>query len=196
MTLVVKERRSSSVMRRIPILITVIAVTLLGLVGLGAQSHVVAQESTPAVEGMPPGIGFEDLAFVTGIDVPSPADLSVSRITLEPGAGFPLEESDPTGGMLVVESGTFTVTASAEMSVSRGAALDSAMATAMAGGAYAPELETVAVGEEATLEAGDAAWVPGGISGEIRNDGSETAVGLAFLISPKGAMMGEATPAP
>jgi len=145
---------------------------------------------------MPPGISFQDLALVTGVDVASPADLSVSRVTLEPGAGFPLEESDPTGGMLVVESGTFTVTSSAEMSVSRGSALNSAMATAMAGGAYAPELETIAIGEEATLEAGDAAWIPGNINGEIRNDGSETAVGLAFLIAPGGTMMGEATPAP
>src|SRR5947207_144607 len=95
MTSVVRERRRRRVMRRIPILTSVIAVALLGLVGLGAQSRVVAQESTPAVEGMPTGISFEELAFATGVDVPSPADVSVARITLEPGAGFPLDASDP-----------------------------------------------------------------------------------------------------
>ena len=184
-------------MRRIPILTSVIAVALLGLIGVSAQSRVVAQESTPAAEDMmPSGMGYEELAFATGVEVPSPADVSVSRISLEPGTGFPIEESDPTSGMLVVESGTFTVTTSAEMSVSRGAGMDAAMATAMAGGEYAPQTETVAVGEEATLEAGDAAWIPGGVNGEIRNDGSEAAVGLAFLIAPPGGMMAEATPEP
>ncbi len=184
-------------MRRIPILSSVIAVALLGLIGVSVQSRVVAQESTPAAEDMmPSGMGYEELAFASGVEVPSPADVSVSRISLAPGTGFPIEESDPTSGMLVVESGTFTVTASAEMSVSRGAGLDSAMATAMAGGQYAPGVETIAIGEEATLEAGDAAWIPGNINGEIRNDGSETAVGLAFLISPQGSMMAGATPAP
>jgi adenosylcobinamide amidohydrolase len=184
-------------MRRIPTLMSVMAVALLGLIGLGAQSRAVAQESTPAATGMmPAGISFEELAFATGVDVPSPADVSVARIALEPGAGFPIDASDPSSGMLVVESGTFTVSASTEMSVSRGAGLNSAMATAMAGGAYAPELETIAVGEEATMEAGDAIWIPGNVDGEIRNDGSETAVGLAFLISPPGAMMTEATPEP
>jgi len=182
-------------MRRIPILISVIAVTLLGLFGVGVQSRVVAQEATPAAaEMMPAGISFEELAYATGVDVPSPADLSVARLSLEPGAGFPLDSNDQSAGMLVVESGSFTVTASAEMSVSRGAGLNSAMATAMAGGAYAPELETIAIGEEATLEAGDAIWIPGNLSGEIRNGGSDTAVGLAFLIAPPGYMMAEATP--
>src|SRR5262245_60501237 len=97
-TSMVRERRRSPVMRRIPIFTCVVTLVLLGLVGLGAQSRVAAQESTPAAEEMTPaGVTFEELAFATGVDVPSPADLFVARLTLEPGSGFPIEESDPTG---------------------------------------------------------------------------------------------------
>jgi hypothetical protein len=34
------------------------------------------------------------------------------------------------------------------------------------------------------------------MTGEIRNEGKERAVGLAFLVVPPEGMMGEATPAP
>jgi hypothetical protein len=47
-----------------------------------------------------------------------------------------------------------------------------------------------------TLEAGDAAYVPGNVTGEIRNDGQERAVALAFLVGPTEDMAAEATPAP
>jgi len=37
--------------------------------------------------------------------------------------------------------------------------------------------------------------VPGGVTGEVRNNGQERAEALVFLVSPSGAMAG-ATPAP
>ena len=38
--------------------------------------------------------------------------------------------------------------------------------------------------------------IPGDVPGEIRNEGSEPATGLAFIVYPTGTMMGEATPTP
>jgi oxalate decarboxylase/phosphoglucose isomerase-like protein (cupin superfamily) len=184
-------------MRRFPVLLSLLAVIALGALGLGAQRGAVAQEATPPADGMmQQGVTFNPLAFAAGVEVANPADLFLARFTIDPGASLPLEESDPTGGMLYVESGAFTVQAETELSVTRGAGMASMMATAEAGGELMPTSETVAVGEEATLEAGDAAYIPGSITGEIRNDGDEPAVGLAFLIGPPMGMMAEATPAP
>jgi hypothetical protein len=47
-----------------------------------------------------------------------------------------------------------------------------------------------------TLEAGDAAFIPNNVAGEVRNDGEDRAVALGFLVIPSGGMMAEATPAP
>jgi quercetin dioxygenase-like cupin family protein len=55
--------------------------------------------------------------------------------------------------------------------------------------------EEVAPGEEATLEAGDSAYVPGGVNGGVRNTGQERAEALVFLVRPAGART-EATPQP
>jgi hypothetical protein len=195
MTAVVEVRRRRIVMRRIAIFLSVVAVTLLGLVGIGAQSRVIAQEATPgAEEMMPAGVTFEPVAYAPGVDVPSPADLLLARFSVEPGSSLPLLESDPTGGLLLVESGTFTVTVEKEITISRGAGMSAAMATAEAGGEPAAPQEIVAAGEEFTLAEGDAAWIPGSVNGEIRNDGDSSASGLVFLVSPQGGMMMEATP--
>ena len=181
-------------MRRFGVLVSVVAMMLLGMLALHAQPVAIAQEATPAAEEMA-GVTFDPLGFAMGVDLASPADMLVVRFNLEPGAGFPLEASDPTGGMVVVESGAFTVRVE-EMAwtVNRGEALRAAMA----GGDeadFAASMEEVAMGEEAVLEAGDVAWVPGGVSGEIRNDGQEPAEGIVFLVGPPEAMSA-ATPAP
>lgn len=184
-------------MRRFGLLLSLMAIMLVGVLALGVQPRAIAQEATPgAEEMMPEGITFEPLAFAMGVEVVSPTDLIVVRLGLEPGTGFPLEESDPSSGILVVESGVFTVWAEAPLSVSRGGSLSGAIATEEAGGEFAPAMEDVAVGEEVTLEAGDSVYIPASINGEIRNDGQERAVGLAFLVAPPEGMMGEATPAP
>ncbi len=182
-------------MRRFTVLVAVVAVMLLGMLALHAQPVAIAQEATPSGEEMA-GETFVPLGFAFGVPLPSPADMFVARFSLEPGAGFPLEASDPTGGMVVVESGAFTVRVDEMVwSVNRGAALQAAMAGADENADFSAAMEEVAMGEEAVLEAGDVAWVPGSVSGEIRNDGQEPAEGIVFLVGPTGSMS-EATPAP
>lgn len=185
-------------MRRIPVLLSVVAVVLLGIVALAGQPRVFAQDATPTMdEAMEEGLTFEALAFAAGVELASPSDLIVSRISVEAGAGFPIEESDPTTGLLIVESGAFTVQVDAPWTVSRAGSFEGAMATAVATGVYTPVVEEIASGEAATLEAGDSAFIPASVNGELRNDGDEPAVGLAFLIAPPDpSMTGGATPTP
>ena len=95
-----------------------------------------------------------------------------------------------------MESGSLTVAVDAPVMVARGAGMSEAMATAEATGDFSGVMESVAAGEAVTLEAGDAAHITGDVPGEIRNEGSEPATALAFIVYPSGTMMGEATPAP
>ena len=143
----------------------------------------------------PEGVTFEPIAITSGLTLPSPADMIAARFRIEPGATLPLEASDPTGGMLIVESGTFTVRVDTPWAISRSGSLASSIATAEASGTFTSPDEQIASGDEATLDAGDAAYIPGSISGEIRNDGTEAAVGLVVLVGPTEAMSG-ATPTP
>ncbi len=118
-----------------------------------------------------------------------------ARFSIEPGAVLPLEASDPTGGMLIVESGDFTVRLDSPWAISRSGSLNAAIATAEAGGVFTPSDEQIASGDEAAMGAGDAAYIPGRLDGEIRNDSDEPAGGLVVLVGPSEGMMGEATPA-
>jgi quercetin dioxygenase-like cupin family protein len=182
-------------MRRVGLIVSVVAVVLLGMLALHAQPIANAQEATPSGEEMA-GAMFEPLGFATGVDLPSPADMLVSRFSIEPGTGFPLEASDPTGGMLVVESGAFTVRVEeTALTVNRGEALRAAMESAGENADFSAAMEEVAMGEETVLETGDVVWIPGGVTGEIRNDGQETAEGIVFLVGPAGSMSA-ATPTP
>ena len=184
-------------MRRFAVLVSVVAVMLLGVLTLHGQSVAVAQDATPSAEEMmPEGLTFEPIGFAQGVALPSSADLTAARIGFDPGAGFPLEASDPEGAFVVVESGALTVRVE-EMAwtISRGAALGAMMATPDMMGDPSSAMEEVAMGAEATLEAGDTAYIPGGVSGEVRNNGQVRAEGLVFLVSPSEAMAG-ATPTP
>ena len=162
---------------------------------LRAQPDAIAQEATPAGVEIG-GVTFEPVALATGIDLPSPGDLFVARAALDPGGVVPIEERDPALGILLVESGTLTVQLEGPMTVTRGAGLGAAMATAEATGDVSALMETVPAGQAVTLAAGDAAYIPANVAGEIRNEGQERAVRLAILVLPPEAMMGEATPAP
>ncbi|MDQ3692820.1 MAG: hypothetical protein M3464_04235 [Chloroflexota bacterium] len=184
-------------MRRFAWLVPVVAVILVGIVALGPPSAASAQEATPAADGhLPETATFERVTFATGIDLMSPADLLVVRIGLESGSEIRVDESDPSIGFFLVQSGTFIVRVGGPITVTRGAGLDEAMATVEATGDLSAVLELVADGDAVTLEAGDAAYIPGSVAWEIRNDGQERATGLAFLIAPAEGMMGEATPVP
>jgi quercetin dioxygenase-like cupin family protein len=183
-------------MRRFPVLVSVIAVMLLGMLALHAQPVAIAQEATPAAEGMEPeGVTFEPLAITSGLTLPSPADMIALRFSIDPGAVLPLEASDPSSGMLIVESGTFTVRVDAPWAVSRSGSLNAAIGTAVATGTFTPSDEQIASGQEVTMGAGDAAYIPGSVSGEIRNDGQEPVVGVVVLVGPSETMSG-ATPTP
>jgi quercetin dioxygenase-like cupin family protein len=142
------------------------------------------------------GVNFEPVALATGIDLPSPGDLFVARAALDPGGVVPIAESDPALGILLVESGTLTVQVEGPMTVTRGAGLGEAMATAQATGDFSALMETVPAGQAVTLAAGDAAYIPANVAGEIRNEGQEPSVRLAILVLPPEDMTGEATPAP
>jgi quercetin dioxygenase-like cupin family protein len=182
---------------RFRVLLSIFTVLLLGVVVLSAQPFALAQEATPAGEEMmPEGLTFEPFGLGLGVTLPSSADLTAARVGFEPGAGFPFDASDPTGVMVIVESGALTVRVEEKnWTISRGAALSAAMATPEAMMDFSSVLEDVAPGEEVTLQAGDAAYVPGNLTGEVRNKGQVRAEGIVFLVSPAGAMTG-ATPTP
>jgi hypothetical protein len=57
-------------------------------------------------------------------------------------------------------------------------------------------MESSTAGEAVTLAAEDAASIPATLAREIRNQGQERAVDLAFLVVPPEGMTGAATPAP
>jgi mannose-6-phosphate isomerase-like protein (cupin superfamily) len=73
--------------------------------------------------------------------------------------------------------------------------LEEAMAAAESTGDLSAAAEAIAAGEAVTLKAGDAAYVPSNVTGEIRNDGQERAVALTIVLGPAEGMMA-ATPAP
>jgi hypothetical protein len=181
---------------RLATMVTVLSLSLLS--GSWFQSSVQAQESTPPAEGedMVEGVTFELLGLESGVSVPSPADLIAVRISIGPGAALPLEESDPTGGMLLVESGAPTIVIGDAWRITRAAGLTDRLAAAETTGDFASISEEIAADAETTLDVGDVAYVPGGVTGEIRNAGGEPAVMYVILLSP--TMMGgmEGTPAP
>jgi hypothetical protein len=183
-------------MRRSSVLLSVVAVLLLGALALGAKPTVLAQEATPSGEMEPEGASFEPLGFAQGVELPSPADLVVARFGLDAGASFPFDPNDPTNTMVVVETGSLTVRVD-ELAwmITRGAALREMMAAPDEEGDMSGVMDEVAKGQEATLEAGDAAYIPGSVNGEARNDGQERVEALLFVVGPPEAMM-SATPQP
>ena len=96
---------------------------------------------------------------------------------------------------MIVESGAFTVRVDAPWAISRSGRIIAAIATAEATGAYPQTDEQIGSGQEVTLGAGDAAYIPGSVSGEIRNDGDEPAVTILVLVGPSAGTTG-ATPTP
>ena len=184
-------------MRRLPVLLSVVVVVLHGSLALTVQPIAVAQEATPAADEMGEGLSFTLLGLLPGVSLPSAADLQVARAEFAPGAGFPFDASDPTGALVIVESGTLTVRVEDQTwTISRGAALQKAMGAAQGAPDLASALEEVTMGEDAILEAGDVAYIPGNLTGEVRNTGQEPTSVLLVLAGPEGFMMGGATPTP
>jgi glyoxylate utilization-related uncharacterized protein len=169
---------------------------LLGIMSVRVQSVAVAQDATPAADDMmEESVSLVPLGFAAGVELPSSADLIAVRVTVEPGVSSPFAEEDPTGGMLVVESGAFTIQIETAWTVTRGDALEEAMDAPEGEGDMAGVIEAVSAGQEMTIAAGDVAYIPGSVAGELRNDGQEPAVGLIFLIAPGGTLPQDAAPA-
>jgi quercetin dioxygenase-like cupin family protein len=185
-------------MRRFGVFFSLLAMLMLSGLALRAQPIAVAQVATMEPGESMEGLTFTLLGFAPGVTLPSAADLEVSRSEFEPGAGFPFDASEPTGALVIVEAGSLTITVEEQAwTISRGAALAEAMASPAAGtDLFGDSIEEIAMGAEGTLETGDVAYVPGWVTGEVRNNGQEPASALLVLIGPSGGMMGEATPAP
>jgi quercetin dioxygenase-like cupin family protein len=182
-------------MRQFAVALSFVVVALLGGVGgWGMPPAMFAQEATPAADeaGME-GLSFTLLGLAQAPSLPSPAALEVARVGFEPGAGFPFYSSDPTAVIVIVESGTLTARVEEQAwTISRGSALQAMMATPAAAPDLSGVLEEVAMGAEGMLEAGDVAYIPGNLSGEVRNAGQEPVSALVILIAPADAPMGDA----
>jgi len=178
-------------MRRVALFLSVVALVLGGGITLQTHSTAVAHDATPAASEMAPQrVMFEPIGYVPNLMLPSPAELTAARVGFDPGAGFPFDASDPTGA-----SGTLTIRVVEQAwTISCGAALQQAMATPAAEPTMTGVVEQVTMGQEATLEAGDAAFIPGSVNGEVRNSGTEHAQGMVILIAPAG-MEAMASPA-
>jgi uncharacterized cupin superfamily protein len=85
-----------------------------------------------------------------------------------------LVAGNPSTGLFMVEAGVFTVQIDESWNVTR---------SASAGG----QLETPGADDVVRLEAGDVAYVPADVAGELRNDEDLPAIGVMFLVSPASA---------
>lgn len=185
-------------MRRLSLLAPLLIVLLVGLVVVGwGGSTTFALEGTPTTDASAPpeGVSFTALGFGTADQLPAtPADFVVARFTLDPGASFPIEASDPSVTLATVESGVFTFKIEAAITVTRAATI-AAFADPNADQSSIAPPEEMTAGTAFTMEAGDSAYFPGNIAGEVRNDGQEPAVALLAILEPSGG--GEAgTPTP
>lgn len=178
-------------MRRTVSFLAVVALVLMGFSALLSPRPATAQDATPA--GPPPempGVTFRPLGFALGVALPATGDLILVDLELEPGSVSPFDASDPTGGLVHVESGEFTVRVEGvAWPVTRGQALQEAQAAGAVDDSAA--FEMIDPGTEAVLTAGDVAYIPGGVAGEVRNASDSVAKATLFLVAP-GGTAGEA----
>ncbi len=155
-------------MRRVPILLSVVAVVLLGALAVGRSLATRAQEATPAISAV--GVKTDVLGSGQPDAAPGQA-LAGRRNTFEPGGSIPAH-MHPGALVLHVESGELTYT------VIEGTVQVHRAATA---GTPGPT-EEVGPGQEAVLRAGD--WLfEQGVVHSVRNDGSEPTVVLVMALT-------------
>lgn len=173
-------------MRRLSVVLLSIII-LVGSLVLGGGRLVVAQDATPVAgdeEAPPEGVTFEFLGGGETDVLPSaPAEVFLARVTLAPGASFPVEADDPALALAVVEAGTVSFTIEAPVTVLHPVGNEEPTAE---------DFETFPAGQDFTMDVGDSALFPASVAGEVRNDGTEDAVVLGALIEP--SHEGGATP--
>lgn len=148
-----------------------------------AGGMVLAQESTPGPEGEPPdsfelapGVIADNVVFAEGSESPV-----MYRLHFEPGVTYPV----PPGVNLelaYVETGSLILTLDAPIVVGQMGAVDTA-------GVMVP------AATEVTLTAGQYLVLQPGVAGEVRNEGSETAIVSVAGIGLQGVATPMATPA-
>src|SRR5688572_16923685 len=119
-----------------------------------------AQEGTPAPEGgLPPGVAIVPGTSALVEDMPpAPVQVSIYRITLEPGASVPVS-TFPFPSVSLVEQGTLICPGGAGRVV------------------IAADGSTREVGdEEVTINTGEGLYVPANVGDGARNDGTEQIV--------------------
>jgi quercetin dioxygenase-like cupin family protein len=149
------------IVRRIPVVLSIVVVLLLGGLKLQLQPGVFAQDATPAAG--PVGVTAELLG--SGETTAAPGhELSLRRVSIAPGGGIPAH-THPGALVIYLESGTWGYTA-----LSEGTQLTRAATNGTPG-----PTEEMAVGEEIILNAGDWLYVEDP-SDDIRNAGDEPVV--------------------
>jgi len=158
--------------------LSAVVVVLLGLAAVGVvRSGAIAQEASPApVFEIAPGVTAEALAFIPGQEEPS-----LYRLKIEPGVSYPFAAS-PAIELAYVEQGSFALTLSSPVTIN---SIDTPDAIGVQTDAN----------KEFTIEAGDYITLPPGTSGEVRNDGTETASFTVADIYPAPSGTPAATPA-
>ena len=169
-------------MRRFIVSVSLALVVLLGLVATMGRSST-AQEafSTPGADEfeLAPGQIGRELASGRFEAAPAaPLHMGLLRVTNDPGSvssgGGP---DDPTGALILVESGAVTVRLEEPATITR---------------ATGPE--EVPADTDFTLGPGESfVWEPF-VVGEVRNDGQEPAVTFAAFLAPADWVFEESTP--
>ena len=165
-------------MRRMTVVLSVVAVLLLGGWAVTVQPGVIAQDATPAGDEfeLPEGITFEPLGYGIAETLPAaPGDFILFRFGIEPGVTFDFEANDPSVSLAYVESGSATFNFDAPATILRAAA---------EGTPFPEATEDVTAGTDFTLEVGDSVVVPPNVTGGVRNDGDEPVSLLVASIAP------------
>jgi quercetin dioxygenase-like cupin family protein len=154
-------------LRTLPLMI----IMLFGIAMLGASQSSVAQEASPAAGAeMGAGLSFEYIGGGTVETLPeAPVLFEMLRIGFEPNASFPIDATDPSITLALVERGQITFLVDGPVTVF-----------------HAMEMteELVPAGQEFTLVAGDSALFPPNIAGEIGNQGITSSSVLLSNIAP------------
>jgi hypothetical protein len=172
-------------MLRPPLRVFAFLVVLLTL--LGSLGSATAQEATPLAEqaaGTPEPARFRAVAAgLIEVLSPSTANVVLGRISLQPGASIPFDETDPSALLFYMSSGELTFRVDVPMTVARG------------GGPGTPTPpEEIAADTEFTLRKGDSALFPGTMAGEVRNPGTDEAT--AWVVDIVHLVPAAATPTP